>query len=305
MGWALRGAGARDEGPALSLACPLCESASTPAFTAHDVNRGFSDEEFRYRRCGGCGVVFLENVPVNLADYYTAGYHHTPEASALEAAAQYEAYKLSFVTPVAASGRIIDIGPSYGAFPFLARRAGYAVTAIELDADCCRFIEEVVGVEAINSAEPHVALESLPAADVITLWHSIEHLADPWLTLEAATRRLRPGGALIVATPNPDGLQARLLAQRWAHVDAPRHLFLIPQPALAARGAALGLSLVAATARDIETRRCNRYGWQRAMAMLGSPDQGVLTGAVVDRLVRPLERRDGAASAYVAVLVKR
>jgi SAM-dependent methyltransferase len=268
------------------------------------MNRGFSRVPFHYHRCQGCGVVFLGNPPANLSDYYTPGYHLTPEAATLEVAAETEAYKLRFVQPHVSSGSIVDIGPSYGAFPFLARRAGYDVTAIELDADCCRFIEDVVRVRAINSAEPHVALESLPAADVITLWHSIEHLPQPWLTLEAAARRLRAGGLLVVATPNPDGFQARMLGSHWAHVDAPRHLFLIPQHALSARCATLGLSLLGATGRDVETRRCNRFGWQRAAAMVGAPDQGVITGAVIDRVVRPLERRPGQASAYVAMLRK-
>jgi SAM-dependent methyltransferase len=248
--------------------------------------------------------VFLGNVPRDLADYYTTGYHLTPAAAALEAAAGYEAYKLRFVQPYAPSGRVVDIGPSYGAFPFLASRAGYDVTTIELDAECCRFIEEVIGVRAINSAEPHRVLASLPGADVITLWHSIEHLSEPWLTLEAAARHLRPGGLLVVSTPNPGGLQARMLGGRWAHVDAPRHLFLIPLLALTARCATLGLSLVSSTGRDIETRRCNRFGWQRATAMLGAPDQGVLSGALVDWIVRPLERRPGEASAYLAMFVK-
>jgi 2-polyprenyl-3-methyl-5-hydroxy-6-metoxy-1,4-benzoquinol methylase len=243
-----------------SPGCPLCGAASSQAFITSDLNRRATDEEFRYRGCHGCGVIFLENVPSDLQRYYTSGYHRTPDASQLDQASAPQAYKLEFLRPPVPSGSIVDIGPSYGAFLHVARHAGYDVTAIEMNAECCAFIEEVIGGRAVHSTEPQAALMSLPQVDVITLWHSIEHLAEPWLTLEAAAARLRPGGLRVVSTPNPVELQARLLKGRWAHVDAPRHLFLIPSVALVNRASAYGLSLLLTASADEETLRCNRFG---------------------------------------------
>jgi 2-polyprenyl-3-methyl-5-hydroxy-6-metoxy-1,4-benzoquinol methylase len=292
--------------------CPLCGTASSFAFTTSDLNRRATEELFRYYDCHGCGVTFLQNVPNDLPRYYTSGYHHTPDASRLDEASRPEAYKLDFVRPRVPSGSVVDIGPSYGAFLHVAQSAGYDVTAIEMDAECCTFIERVVGVRAVHSSEPQVALMSLPQVDVITLWHSIEHLVEPWLTLEAAAARLRPGGLLVVSTPNPVGLQARLLKGRWAHVDAPRHLFLIPPTALVKRTVAYGFSSVLTTSTDEETLRCNRFGWQRALfelglrharAPLGAPTAQVL-GTAMERVMRPLESRRDRGTAYVAVLAK-
>jgi 2-polyprenyl-3-methyl-5-hydroxy-6-metoxy-1,4-benzoquinol methylase len=293
-------------------ACPLCGAACSLAFATSDFNRRATERAFRYYDCHRCGVIFLENAPSDLPRYYTSGYHHTPDASRLDEASGPEAYKLDFVRPRVPSGSLVDIGPSYGAFPHVARRAGYDVTAIEMDAECCTFIEQVIGVRTMHSSEPQTALMSLPQVDVITLWHSIEHLPEPWLTLQAAAARLRPGGLLVVSTPNPVGFQARLLKGRWVHVDAPRHLFLIPPTALVNRALACGFAWVLTASADEETLRCNRLGWQRALFelglrhagdSLGAPTAQVL-GTAMERIVRPFESRGNRASAYVAVFAK-
>jgi len=61
--------------------------------------------------------------------------------------------------------------------------------------------------------------EELPFADgqfdaVISL-HLIEHLYRPEAMVREAFRVLKPGGSLILATPNPEGLAARWLGPRW------------------------------------------------------------------------------------------
>lgn len=48
------------------------------------------------------------------------------------------------------------------------------------------------------------------SADVVAAFDVIEHLAEPELFLAEAHRVLRPGGVLILSTPNPQSLGARL-----------------------------------------------------------------------------------------------
>lgn len=62
--------------------------------------------------------------------------------------------------------------------------------------------------------------------DVITMQHAIEHLPNPARTLRCAYRLLRPGGRLVVVTPNVNSLARRLFSRHWASWDPPRHLFL-------------------------------------------------------------------------------
>jgi hypothetical protein len=140
---------------------------------------------------------------------------------------------------------------------------------------------------------------------VIALWHVIEHLSDPWRMLETAAARLRPGGVLVLATPNPAALQFRLFGGRWTHVDAPRHLWLIPPRVLAARGEALGLAPRLQTTRDRGSLSQNRLGWQRSLVAAGLP-RGVArrAGSFAGALAAPLESREGWGCAYTLVLQK-
>ncbi len=287
--------------------CPLCGSASDFAFFTTDRNRHASDVQFRYEQCAGCQVLFLADPPDDLARYYDVGdYYHIPDRSELAVSCAREAYKVDVMRAHATSGRIVDVGPSFGGFPYLAKRAGYEVAAIEIDKACCEFIESEIGVRAVHSGQPELALGEFQDLDAVTLWHSIEHLAQPWRTIEAAVAALRPQGVLIIATPNPVGIQARLLRSRWVHVDAPRHLFLIPPAALAARTTALGTRLATTFSDDEETGRCNFLAWYLAVRGVGISRPQVIERLtkVVVRAVRPLERQPTLGSAYTSVFVK-
>ena len=185
-----------------------------------------------------------------------------------------------------------------------------------MDARCCAYLERVVGVRTIQSERPDEALAALEPVRAITLWHVLEHLPNPWAVLEAAAKRLEPGGVLLVATPNPDSLQFRVLRTRWAHIDAPRHLFLIPFHTLRQRAAKLGLSSAGVTTSDAAGRHWNRFGWDNALrrrpSHLPSTASGralsagrtALAGLIATALA-PRERRGLNGAAYTAAFVKQ
>jgi SAM-dependent methyltransferase len=51
--------------------------------------------------------------------------------------------------------------------------------------------------------------------DVIVALEVIEHLPDPGAYLRQVLRLLRPGGALLLTTPNIAGMSGRILGTRW------------------------------------------------------------------------------------------
>lgn len=228
-----------------------------------------SAERFRYYTCGRCGLVFLRPIPADLGRYYSDAYYTIPESrERLAHVASAYRYQVDLLRRFVTTGRLVEIGPGTGAFTYLAKQAGFEVTAIEMDERCCRFLREVVGVEAIHSDDPASILSRLAPAQAIILSHVVEHLVEPWTCLDVAAQRLEPGGILLVATPNPDAFQFRLMGAWWPHVDAPRHLHLIPLPSLTAWLAARGLSCVYATSNDIGGRGRNVFRWQRALMNL-------------------------------------
>jgi hypothetical protein len=55
---------------------------------------------------------------------------------------------------------------------------------------------------------------------------------------------LREGGALVLAAPNADSLQARAFGDRWLALDLPRHLVHLPARAVIRRLDELGLRVI-------------------------------------------------------------
>lgn len=281
--------------------CPLCGADSARALAARDRNRETTAEVFTYNRCVRCGTVFMVDVPDDLSPYYVGDYHRfrsdgTPEWTHNPTLREVEAFRVRMLARHTDPGPLIDIGAGPGGFAFAASEQGFKVTAIEMDKRCCDYLQGGLGLRAICSDEPVAELMALPPVRVISLWHVLEHLRDPADMLAAAAERLEPGGVLAIGVPNPDSLQFRLLGSNWAHLDAPRHLCLMPQQALVERARALGLRPLEATTSDPFGEVCNLFGWTCALRRRpasGDPSPAVIRAArAIALALSPVEHRD-------------
>jgi SAM-dependent methyltransferase len=61
--------------------------------------------------------------------------------------------------------------------------------------------------------------------DVITLFSTVEHLAEPVAVLRECRRLLREGGVVVIKTPNFSSLNRRLLGGGWSGYKLPDHRF--------------------------------------------------------------------------------
>jgi SAM-dependent methyltransferase len=289
--------------------CRICGGATTVAFSTRDRNRSLSSERFTYVRCATCRTLALERIPSDLDAYYPPDYYRVPEKrEELMGATGPERYKVEIVRRHAPGGRLVEIGPAIGAFVALAQEAGYEASAIEMDAECCRFLRDVLGVPTTHTDDPGGALSENGPFEVIALWQVIEHVSDPVELLAAAAGALAPGGVVALAAPNPDALQFRLFGRRWTHVDAPRHLFLLPIEVIEGLARRFGLEVALVTTRDPGALGWNLFGWRESLANLirGRYLQGGMrvAGSVLSRAMRPIERRDRLGSTYTMVLRK-
>ncbi len=286
--------------------CTFCQNAAPRLFRAKDLNRRISEDVFTYYRCPECRLVFLSPHPVDLGKYYPDNFHTIPTSiREAEEASRVEAYKIPIVQDHVKSGRVLEIGSSYGGFAYLAKQAGFEVDVIEMDARCCQFLTDIVGVRAINETDPVKALEQLGTYDVIALWQVIEHLPEPWTTLRALAQHLNPKGILILAAPNPDSLQFQLLGRRWPHLDAPRHLSIIPVSLLRTLGDQLRIKLISESTNDGGCLHWNNFGWQVFLSKLVPGHRAKLwmrrLGDIVTRLVSPYETQPLRGSTYTLV----
>lgn len=289
--------------------CPYCQTDAPFCFQNKDYNRKITQETFDHYRCPKCELIFIDPIPANLDDYYPDTYYFIPDSSVyLEASSEPERYKIEMVQRYVNKGRLLEIGPSYGSFTYLAKMAGFDVEAVEMNKQCCWFLNKVVGVHAINSVDPIKVLQQAEPYDVIALWHVIEHLPNPWITLDAICTSLKPGGCVVLATPNPDALQFRIMGRYWPHVDAPRHLMLIPMKLIVEKMVALGMKTELVTTTDRGSIGWNTFGWEFFFANLTTQkyikNALRLSGRLVSILLSPLESLEGRGSAYTMVFRK-
>lgn len=287
--------------------CPYCGGAAPRCFRTKDFNRRISSALFTYFRCATCGLLFLDPVPENLGVFYPKGYHRMPaHIGDLDTLAPGEKYKVDLVSRFVPIGRLLEIGPSYGGFLYAARQAGYTVEGIEMDEDCCRFLTEFASIPTIQGTDVVAALRCSAPYDIITLWHVVEHIPSPWITVRAAMEAIRPGGILVIATPSPESFQFRIFGRRWTHIDAPRHITLLPPSLLESIGKSAGFEVVELSGSDPGTLYWNEFGWRESLANLSSMPAlkraSRLFGSALSIALGPIERRIRWSSSYTIVL---
>lgn len=291
-------------------ACPLCHGPSTVELEAADINRSVSAVVYSLHRCGACGLLFVSNPPVDVGVYYTSDYHPRSSNNCVgqEPNDPHGLHRSRFnlVSKFKNQGALLEIGPSVGAFCLLAQKAGFRVSAIEMDHDCVSALNSF-GIRAIQSNDPStvIAKEARPY-DAICLWHSLEHLHHPWRVLEQCAKHLSPDGIIVVAMPNPDAWQARIIGAAWAHYDLPRHLFLLPIPWIYRFAQRSGLVIEMVTTRDRPNIYLSIIGWRefivRSLGRHFPRRLARLVGLLVGIMLLPFDCRKGAGAAYTVIL---
>jgi 2-polyprenyl-3-methyl-5-hydroxy-6-metoxy-1,4-benzoquinol methylase len=290
--------------------CPHCQANAAHAFQTKDNNRQISSAVFDYYHCTACGLWFLCPIPKDLSRYYPKDYY-TIHATLDELAGALSGvrYKIEILRAFAKSGRLLEIGPACGDFALQAKQAGFEVDTIEMDPRCCEFLVKQVGVRATCTADTLGALREAGPYDVIAMWHVIEHLTDALETLAAASARLKPGGVLVIAAPNPEAFQFRILRGWWTHVDAPRHVVLIPLSLLCKHAGQRGLETVLATTDDEGARGWNQFGWERSLGNIVSGNRlrrwMQSMGRFLTRMAMRWDRQEGRGSTYTVVFRKK
>jgi SAM-dependent methyltransferase len=94
--------------------------------------------------------------------------------------------------------------------------------------------------------------------DAITMSHVVEHLPDPLQTLTECARILKPGGRLILWTPNTASLGHHLLKQCWRGLEPPRHLHLFSPASVRALLEKAGFPRISVRSRN------SRFIWEQS-----------------------------------------
>jgi SAM-dependent methyltransferase len=215
--------------------CLLCGGQRwTPVLEAPDRAPGGTGLWFAVVQCLDCGLCFTNPRPsaASIGQFYPVGYapHHLPRPGKRTRArrpprlppwARPRGVRRSLAWH--GEGRLLDFGCGGGSFLQRMHRQGWQVTGLDVSPEAVRRVRNGLGLPALLGTLPHPELPP-ESFDIITMWHSLEHVHRPMAVLEEAYRLLAPGGKLVVAVPNIDSLAFRWFGASWYGLDLPRHL---------------------------------------------------------------------------------
>lgn len=224
-------------------ACNLCGARDAHVVGTHDRNQ----QPLRTVICRACGLVWTDPRPSNEAidAYYAREYRQSykgarqPKLRHLHRAGVVAQDRFNRLLPVLANRhRVLDVGASSGEFVHVLRTAGKEAIGIEPHEGYSTWARETLGLPVITT--DWTRAQFAPGSfEAITLFHVVEHLADPRGAIAQLARWLARGGVLVVEVPNVE-----------ADCGSPRrrfhfaHLHNFNLPTLRALGEAAGLEVV-------------------------------------------------------------
>ncbi len=216
------------------MECPVCEYPRSRV-RYHLKDRFFRtvDESFPLFECGSCGLLFQdpEVIADRLAEFYPEGYWWSESGSLAPLEARYREFVLKrdqvrFLSSLFAepkNQRLLDIGCGSGAFVKLARQAGFDAFGVDSSQGAVNAGIEA-GVERLVCATEQDLRAAGEQYDIVALFHTLEHVLEPFQYLKRVRELLKKPGSLIVQVPNRESYQARIYGTRWYGLDCPRHV---------------------------------------------------------------------------------
>jgi len=172
----------------------------------------------RHVKCNNCHLIYVN--PIEKASKINEGYSKMESSDApivrrsrlLAAKSQ-----VGLIKKYKKGTSLLDIGCGEGFSLFKASQTGYTAKGIELSQDAAEYAKREFSLDIETR---HFEGSQFPenCFDVVTLWQVLEHLPYPLTALKQVYRILKPGGLVVVSTPDIGGIPARILGRRWWNI---------------------------------------------------------------------------------------
>jgi len=182
-------------------------------------------------RCPGCGFCRVQPLPAQFGAAYEDAYTAGPEAERKNRRLAPDYLRKIRPHLPAAPFRFLEIGGAHG---WLAQTVRDECRADVLLLEPGR--SAVAAAQARGLRAQAGELETFVAErpfDVLCAAHVIEHVADAAAFLEACRRALRPGGILLLLTPNAAAWKLAHFRRSWAWASPQEHTLLLSAEAAA------------------------------------------------------------------------
>ncbi|MGH8687264.1 MAG: class I SAM-dependent methyltransferase [Burkholderiales bacterium] len=241
--------------------CPTCIVCGSGGVELYDGLTDYlagTQGDWRIVRCAdvACGMLWLDPMPLAAdlikayASYHThgsvrAGGVRRLALSALNSfcrivsrvlesgsglARQRRQLRTMFICK-APAGSLLEVGCGAGRFLNRMRAAGWRVQGTDFDTAAAAHVMQRYGLQVDVG---HLADLRYPseAFDVVAMSQVIEHVHNPQALLMECLRLLRPGGRMVLTTPNALALAHLDYGRYWRGLEPPRHLHVFTPIAL-------------------------------------------------------------------------
>jgi SAM-dependent methyltransferase len=174
--------------------------------------------ELQILECISCGLVFLSSQShIHENFYQNSGMHaangQSPQISDwLMETARDDERRFRFLQPLLGQKSLLDFGCGAGGFLKRAKRLASQAHGLEPEAILAPYFQQE-GLEVFRSLA-----EIAPGYDIITLFHVLEHLADPRETLRELSVLLHEEGQIFIEVPHAeDALLTLYRCEAFSH----------------------------------------------------------------------------------------
>jgi len=204
--------------------CPVCDSPESIVI--------YTGSFYLLRRCAACQTNYQERTGAPSKryeeDYFKSNHRAAYGKTYIEDEANIRAIagrRLGIIGGmIPAGGRILDVGSALGIFCDEAVRRGFRAEGVEVSRYARTFAKKTFGVTS------HVDIGGTRGPfDALTLWYTLEHMAEPRVFIRGALRLLGAGGIIALAVPNGAGACARFNRKKY-HAIRPEEHFFEPSP---------------------------------------------------------------------------
>lgn len=203
------------------MICRICNSLKVKEYKLID--------NYELLKCKDCKIIFLKNIDeVSSTELlydkdYFENYLYEVDINfqLIKTTAQY--YLTYIQNYFGKINSILDVGAGFGLFVKAFQELGLVADGIEISKYSVQIAKEKFGVELFNG--DLLDFQANKKYDLISFYHSFEHLPDPVQTINKVKKLLNENGILWLSLPNVMSLDRLVKKEKWNGWSLPYHFF--------------------------------------------------------------------------------
>lgn len=257
--------------------CPVCSRRTVLAKVVYDDRYGYPGD-FGLLKCSSCRHICLDRefseteIRNMYTEYYPRRNYDTAEYRPLQRKTGFRSWlkgeQCHAYCYVPRGVRVLDIGCGFGETLGYHQSRQCAAHGVDVDENVGSVAKELgfnVKIGLFDSCNYKKQF-----FDYVTIDQVLEHLIEPIAMLLGIVEITKPGGTVIISTPNVQGWGARLFGEKWIHWHTPYHLNFFSRDSIRRAAKKTGLQL-----KTIKTRTSSEWIFYQLIHLFTHPRAGM------------------------------